>query len=538
MLPLCLIAATAFAVEVPFLVRHTVPSGHDAEFHLYSWLEVLRQWHQGILYPRWASLAQFGYGEPRFIFYPPASWMIGAALTAVVPALLLQPVYVWLALVAAGSSMFALARRWMAPRDALFAALLYTANPYHLLNVYWRSALAELLASCLFPLLVISVLRAHEKRRYATLGMAAVLAAGWMVNVPAAIMLHYGFALLIVIAAWVWRSPSLLIKGALAVALAAALCAFYIVPATLEQHWINVQELINAGYTPRDNFLFAHTIDAVHDAFLRMVSVVACVEIAVTLLAMGLAWGFRREHRDAWWMMGSWAVAASLLMLPISAWVWDVAPKMLFMQFPWRWLLALGLGLSLFVAQGMRHWAARITTCVVLLGVIVFAWHKMQAPWWDAPADLQEARDNMQTGAGYEGTDEYLPLGGDSSAIDKDARNVTLDGVGKAAIRVQRWDAERREFTVEMREPGQVALKLFQFPAWRVEVNGHVVTTAAREGVGQMLVPVGAGMNLVRVRFERTWDRKLGGWISFITLLELVLMFIRGRFSSLRADAP
>ena len=158
------IAAAAFAVEIPFFFLGT-PSGHDVEFHLYSWLEVLSQWKQGIVYPRWAALAHFAYGEPRFIFYPPASWTLGAALSAIFPWTLAASIYIWLALLAAGVSMFLLARQWLDRRDATFAAVLYAVNPYHLVIVYWRSAFAELLASSLLPLLLLLLLRADEKGR-------------------------------------------------------------------------------------------------------------------------------------------------------------------------------------------------------------------------------------------------------------------------------------------------------------------------------------------------------------------------------------
>src|SRR5580698_7299977 len=165
--PLASIAAAAFAVELPFFFLGT-PSGHDVEFHLYSWLEVLSQWRHGTLYPRWAALAHFAYGEPRFIFYPPASWTLGAALSAIFPWAIAYCIYIWIALVAAGVAMFVLARRWLDPqkfdrRDAIFVAVLYAVNPYHLVIVYWRSAFAELLASCMVPLLLLFVLKAADK---------------------------------------------------------------------------------------------------------------------------------------------------------------------------------------------------------------------------------------------------------------------------------------------------------------------------------------------------------------------------------------
>src|SRR4029077_13341827 len=121
------------------------------------------------------------------------------------------------------------------------------------------------------------------------------------------------------------------------------------------------------------------------------------------------------------------------------------------------------------------------------------------------------------------------PLGGEPGTIDKEARNVTVEGPAHAAIHVQQWDAEARIFTGEMSAPDQVALRLFRYPAWQVEVNGRVVETAARAETGQMLVPVAAGMNRVEIRFVRTWDRAVGGWISLISAISVMAWMVMGR---------
>jgi hypothetical protein len=342
-------------------------------------------------------------------------------------------------------------------------------------------------------------------------------------------MIHYSLASLLVVIAWQRRSPRTLLTGATAVVLGAALAAFYLLPAVYEQKWVDIAQAVSAGVRPPDNFLFVRTVDADHDAFNRVISWVAVGELTLTFAAAWAARNWASRNRQLWYLLVGWATVCAVLMVPVSSPLWNTLPELRFMQFPWRWLLCLGGPFSLFTVLGVRRWAARVAMYVAMLCVIAFVWQHFQPPWWDNAVDLREIQDNMATGKGSEGTDEYTPVGADSSSVDKEERRVTVDGPAHAAIHVLDWSAERRVFAAEMSAPDNLALHLFNYPAWRVEVNGRIVQAGTREGTGQMLVPVEAGANRVQIYFARTWDRSLGGWISILAISSVLVLLRRPR---------
>ena len=532
--------ATALLVVLPFFVLGN-PSGHDFEFHVNSWMEVLQQWHHGILYPRWAAWAHYGYGEARFVFYPPVSWMLGAALGALLPWQAAPGAYVWLALTLSGWSMFVLARRWLGRRDAVFAAALYAANPYYIVIVYWRSAFAELLAGALLPLLLLYVLRAEEEGRRVIVPLSLIVAAAWLTNAPSAVMVNYSLALLVVAVAVVRRSPRVLFYGGAAVVVGLALAAFYVFPAAYEEKWVNISEVLAPGVRPQDNFLFALINDLDHNRFNLLVSLVASAEMAVLLGAAVLLGGRGLRHADRGaknaaapaaegrvlrWSLSAWAAAAMLLMSSITFLAWQYLPELRFVQLPWRWLLSVNVAVALFATMAWRRWLPRSLICVLMLGVITVVWHRVQGPWWDTSADIREMRDNIHDGQGYEGTDEYVPAGADPYEIKQEAPRVTLEGDGSARIQVQQWDPESKILTADVVAPGKLALRLFNYPAWRVEVNGREVATETREVTGQMMILVEAGENRVLVTFTRTWDRTVGIIVSAFTAFLVIALLV------------
>ena len=524
--------AAAFLVILPFFFLGN-PSGHDFEFHVNSWMEVLGQWKQGILYPRWAALAQYGYGEARFIFYPPASWTLGAALGALLPWKAVPGAYVWLALTLSGCSMFLLARRWLDRRDAIFAAALYAANPYYVVIVYWRSAFAELLAGALLPLLMLYALRSEEEEEEAVIPLAVIVAAAWLTNIPAAVMVNYSLALLIVILALLKRSPRVLLYGTLAVLLGAALAAFFLVPAAYEQRWVNIAEVLSPGVRPQDNFLFVKINDVDHNRFNLLVSLVASAEIIVLAIAAFFSRAWRRRQPRVWYTLFAWALVAALLNFSFTSFLWEHLPELRFLQLPWRWLLCLNLAFALLVTMASRRWLVRVSISLAMFAVLTLVWHRVQAPWWETAADFSDMLAHQQSGAGYEGTDEYVPAGADPYEIKQDAPRVALEddsASGQAKqIQIQRWSTESKMFTAHVERPAALLLRLFNYPAWRVEVNGIVVATSTRDVTGQMLIPVQAGENRVQITFTRTWDRILGGVISGVTVLLIAGLVILRR---------
>ena len=325
-LPYPLIPLAAFVAIIPLLLQGC-SCGHDFDFHILSWFEAARQFTHGNLHPHWAFTPAYNAGEPRFVFYPPLSWTIGAILGLILPWTWTPIVYTWLALTASGLALYRLARDFTTSTAALLAATFYTVNPYMLFTAYERTAYAELLAAAWIPLLLHAILRSGDKGGVTIPRIAIPIALLWLTNAPAAVMSCYAIALLTVLRLATkpgvssadsggpsyavsshrvgYSRPArtavtetsnvnetiqpplqLALNTVTGTALGLGLAAFYILPAAYERRYVQIAMAIIPNMRIQDNFLFHHTGDIPHDQVLHTASLIATILLTTTAVVL------------------------------------------------------------------------------------------------------------------------------------------------------------------------------------------------------------------------------------------------------------
>jgi hypothetical protein len=504
------------------------PSGHDLQAHLASWMDIRGQWGEGIWFPRWAEWSNFGFGEPRFIFYPPSSAMIGAALGSILPWKVVPGILFWLGLFAAGVCMYKLASDWLVPRQAVIAAVLFAANPYNVIVIYYRSAFAELLAAALFPLMIWGIIRIARGEWKRMPLLAVVLAAIWLTNAPAAVIAGYTLVIVLVVCCGLRRDVRPVLPVAVSVAIGFGLAAFYIVPAWWEQRWIDLASMISTDGNPERNFLFSLNNHPDFLAFNWIVSALAVSLMLLTGIAIALNLKRRQMRSDVCWTMAVLALVSSLLMFPVSTILWRHLPKLQFLQFPWRWLTVLTVAFAVLVAS-----AAPVKSKFLLL-VAVFICASavalsIKVKW--AGHDVPTVAEKFASQAGYFATTNFQPIGSNRFALEEHApllRKVDESGdlvdADELKLQIDRWSVEQKIFSATTRREALLALKLLNYPAWQVFIDGQSGRAQSFKGTGQVLVTVPAGNHRVEVSFRRTRDRTIGGVISIVSLIVLLTL--------------
>ena len=560
--------------------------GHDFDFHLQSWFAVRAAWQHGLLVPHWVPGANYGAGEPRFVFYPPLSWLLGAALGAVLPWAYVPAAFTALCVAGAAAAMYRLASLFCPQPPAALAATLYALCPYLVFTAYERAAYGELLAAVWMPLLVGTLL----VPRLPIIRVALLIAALWYTNAPAAVVGCYLVLLAALGTAIV--SPGARVpvplRSVAALVLGCALGADYLLPAWYEQRFVSIHRAIGPGMRIEDSFLFAHTGEPFHDQVLRTASWIAIATFTVAFAAAAIVLVRRRSSaspapplratalpfatgaENDQWRTGRFlcfvAGACALLQFPFTALLWDHLPELQFLQFPWRLLLLASVAAALLAVLA----AVRVRRRWPVYSVIVLYAAGMM--YWAAATRYQpcDEEDNVAAqlvlfggGAGFEGTDEYAAAGSDNGEIQQALPKVRLlsspgadegddsvapspawvqppSPVAPTQLRIDRWQPESAVVRVHPVTDAYAVLRLERSPEWLVLLDGQPcgnACVARDDGLLTVHVPPGR-WTTIDARYRTTADVFAGRTTTCMAGLWVVAVAARRRSAAAAGRPP
>ena len=520
------IAVCSGIAVMPMLIFGYRADSHDLNAHVSSWMEAAQQFRQLNLIPRWAAEANYGFGEPRFMFYPPLSWMLGGMLGLLLPWRIVPAVFVWLTLITAGLSMWKCARAWLPPFHADVAAVLFALNPYAIITAYIRCAYAELLASAFFPLLVWAALRRHASTRKQFAIVAAILAVIWLTNYPAGVIATYSLVVLLLVVSFLRNSWRIAVSGAASILLALGLDAAVLLPATWETRWIEINAITPNIFLPWHNFIFTRQNTDLMITFNRKISFLAVVLMVAAMFAIRLGRRVREHNLSMWWSLAALAAVSSFMMLPVSKVFWQHLPALRFVQFPWRWLFPLALTVSLLTAAVFTSlhrkwsiWLAVGCALFVLDGRIVLT----KQPFTTRAITYLDSA--IRSATGYEGLPEYAPVGSHRAEVTKDQPPVAVLGQQSTIstrLRVEEWLPERKLISLDSREPVDLDFKLFAYPTWHATLNKADTNILTNPDTGQIRLHVPAGPNSIAITWRSSWDVTAGVILSLLAFMTLV----------------
>ncbi len=542
-----LIPLVALLAVLPILVQG--PScGHDFDFHVLSWLEAATQFAH-LHYPHWAYTPAYNAGEPRFIFYPPISWSLGAVLGLVLPWKLVPAAFTFLALTASGFTAYRLCSRSASANAATLAAVLYIVNPYMLFTAYERTAYGELLAAAWLPLLLLAALAPRVR----ILAIAIPIALLWLTNAPAAVMGCYALAFLTIVRLVQSETKDrirLASTMTAATLLGLTLSAFYLLPAAYERKFVLSEMATVEGMRIADNTLFHHmspvTDDTLaHDVVLHTASIIAITMLAAILVAFFVTITRRKNASlaDSLLPPAFLTLLIAFLFLRPALPIWAHTPELRFLQFPWRLTAILSTILALFAAMSFDR---RKLTLSVTLGLgVVFAAVLITPDWLTFKqlcddGDTVEARAALyHSNTGAEPTDEYTPADADNDVLKQpdppywlipvaDGEDQTINAPAPASSQPGQAPTH---LSLKVTQPEYLILNRRLFPDERVTLNGQRATPQVREdGLIALALPV--GNDTIDLSFHHTADQTAGMVLSGLALMVALGIQRRNRMPS------
>lgn len=434
----------------------------------------LSRLNNGFGYP----VANFLY--PLFMYIGSPIHFLGASFQETIKILM------GASLMLSGLFTFFWLRKFFGQAASLVGALVYSLFPYHLWDLYKRGSVGELLALSIVPFILWQIER--RNLTFVSLGIGALIVS------------HNTLAILFLPVLILYMALNTNLKFmVLTVLLGLGLSSFFSLPA------IN-----DIKYTAFTNT----TVSNFSDYFVnRNFNLLGLISPAIIILTASLI------KRDKNLLLFSGVTLFSVfLALDLSLYIWNfISP---FVQFPFRFLSLVMLGLSFIAAFSLNKLRGKTLNITFVAIILLIFW---------------SAKDFLSPIKSLNYQDTYYSTNQDTTTVKKEympkwVKNLPTTysakvEVTKGNLKIENLKVKPNKVAFDAIGEGVVKVNTVYFPGWKVFLNDKEIEIDYEEN-GLILFNVKNGNNKVEVKFEETNLRLFADLISILSL-GLVIGWLR-----------
>ncbi len=550
--PLLIVVVFAVLAARTLIFQSGYFNMHD-DLQMMRQLEMEKCFLDGQIPCRWVPDMGYGYGFPLFNFYPPLPYLIGQVFRIVNVSFMDTAKYTFaLSFVVSGITMYFLSKDFFGRLGGVISSAFYIWAPYHSVDVYVRGAMNEAWALSWFPLILWTAYRLIQEKKKPFTWMLG-LSFSWV-----GLLLSHNLMVMIftpVFACWVlmfWLKDKnlkkvfqFLFSGVLALFLA----AFFTLPAILEQKFIHVDTLTQGYYEYIAHFATIGQLltsrfwgygPSVWMAGDGMPFQIGQAHWILSLIILGLALlSYSKVKSKPYFKIIVFGFAfgwfAAFMAHQNSTFIWQKIRPLSFVQFPWRFLTLVILGMSL-VAGGIvkliPEYTKKVVAGILLSVLLILNWNYFlpqtgkMGPLTDTEKFSGAAWDLQRTA----GIFDYLPK--TAKENPKDPPNSVAEYFeSKGVVSNPKAGTNWASFDTTSSEDGVVRINLFEFPDWRVTIDDKVVAAYLdnQEKYGRMYLNVPKGDHKIYLKLQNTDIRTYSNVLSVVTWVLVVPLLYKKR---------
>lgn len=524
-----------------------ISAGWDLSVHINRAFQVSASIKEGILYPRWLSESNGGYGIPAMIFYSPLFYLVTGFINLFVPSLIVSlKVTTFIGFLLSGISMYLFLRNFCNHIGSVAGGIAYQLLPYHTFDFYIRETLAETFGFFWFPLIFhFAYLGATKGRLPHWIGLSFSYAGIILTHIVSA----YIFTFVIGAAALSFsvreNNLRVLLKFMLASLFGLVLSAVYFIPMFYERRFAHIGWL-NEHWDYARRFLYVTENNS--SPFYIQLENIAILQLLLVLTSLTLIYyrikryGEVRSSRQFIFFSSIFALSF-FISTPYSMPIWRCIPRLQTIHFPWRWLIVSAFSTSALVGLtfGTFSFAAikkdrfvRVLIAVfhalILCNIYLSSQYIMIAEPMqnkDLEGILRESGDVI----------EYRPIW--LTDREKDFYQETKKPVvgfneGTGTIEIISWNSQSRFFKVNVSIPSTVRISTFYYPGWTALINGKEIPIGIEKDSGAMLLNLSPGESMVLLEFRDTPLRRKAKYISALSLFIAIIVIVLNRSKNSR----